>query len=143
MSATVRELFGLVRCECQGCNGRSLTNCHPGCGEGERDKARIRSLIAEGKSKDDVIKAFVSERGDEALTVPLNEGFNKLAWIFPLLTLVLTVPVIGWWVMRKRPASLAKVKDAFPDSESPSGATLSDVELTRLEALERELEALD
>jgi cytochrome c-type biogenesis protein CcmF len=94
-----------VMCTC-GCR-RSLTfcgmaNCH---GEAEQ-MARMREYIAQGKSHDEVLAAFVNDMGAEILMSPPDSGFNRLAWLFPYLLgaagLVTIVMTARRWV---RPAA--------------------------------------
>jgi hypothetical protein len=73
-----------IMCTC-GCR-RSLekcgmTNCH---GEAEQ-MARVRQYIAEGKSYDEVLAAFVRDGGEHMLMAPIDRGFNRLAWMFPYM----------------------------------------------------------
>jgi cytochrome c-type biogenesis protein CcmH/NrfF len=71
-----------IMCTC-GCR-RSLekcgmTNCH---GEASQ-MAAIRRYIAEGKSHDEILAAFVRDAGEHMLMAPIDRGFNRLAWLLP------------------------------------------------------------
>jgi cytochrome c-type biogenesis protein CcmH/NrfF len=44
----------------------------------------LAALIDQGKSRDEIIAAFIGKYGsEEMLAKPLNRGFNRLAWWLP------------------------------------------------------------
>lgn len=51
--------------------------------QAQRERAYIRELIAEGRTKEEVKDALVAEFGDEVLAVPSAEGFDLAAWLVP------------------------------------------------------------
>jgi cytochrome c-type biogenesis protein CcmF len=86
-SALQRELEGEIICMCgsSGCVRASLANCpmRPVCHGHIPQTARIRQLVDEGKTHDQILAAFVSEYGPNVLAVPEDRGFNRLAWMLP------------------------------------------------------------
>jgi cytochrome c-type biogenesis protein CcmH/NrfF len=52
--------------------------------QAEEERAYIRSLIAEGKSKAEIKEALAREYGRDALAVPKAEGFDVTATIVPV-----------------------------------------------------------
>jgi hypothetical protein len=78
-----RRLEGEILCTC-GCR-RALDNCGmPNCHGHEEQTVRLRQYLAEGKDHDAIIAAFIKEfGGQDILAVPVDEGFNRLAWFFP------------------------------------------------------------
>jgi cytochrome c-type biogenesis protein CcmH len=79
--------------------------------QAERERAFIRRLIAEGRTKDEILDALVSEYGQEVLATPDSGGFDLAVWLVPaggvlLAALALGVGVRHW---RHRP------DDAEPD----------------------------
>jgi cytochrome c-type biogenesis protein CcmH/NrfF len=50
----------------------------------ERQRAYIRRLIAEGRSKQQIKDALVAQYGDEVLALPEDDGFNLVAYIAPI-----------------------------------------------------------
>jgi cytochrome c-type biogenesis protein CcmH/NrfF len=63
--------------------------------------AVVRRYIAEGKSYDQILDAFVRDAGEHMLMAPIDRGFNRLAWAVPyalgLLGLgIATVVAIRW-----------------------------------------------
>jgi cytochrome c-type biogenesis protein CcmF len=85
-SEAKRQLEGELMCMCGGCRA-PMNNCPmaPGC-HGLRDQEpKIDAMLAAGSSPELVKAAFVKEYGEAVLLEPPDNGFNKLAWLFPYL----------------------------------------------------------
>lgn len=80
---TAYEAFNLIMTTCSGCAGKSLSYASPSCAPSNADKAVVREMVAEGASLDQVLQHFVDERGEVALAVPPDSGFNRLVWLIP------------------------------------------------------------
>lgn len=85
INAIARDLW------CPLCNGVRLDNCElQAC-------IQMREVIAEkltaGESKEQIKAYFVQQYGDVVLGQPSREGFNLIAWIFPVLAAVVG---LGW-----------------------------------------------
>ena len=80
-----RRLESEIVCTCS-CR-RALDNCGMmNCQGHASQQAKILSHIAAGKDHDAIIAAFVTEfGGQDILSAPIDEGFNRLAWLFPYL----------------------------------------------------------
>jgi len=87
-------------------------------------KEFIAERIAEGDSKQEIIDALVEEFGPSVLAVPPKEGFDLLAWLVPLVAVVVGLMLIPLLVLTWRRRS--------PSSEPIMGTTSPD-ELARLE----------
>jgi cytochrome c-type biogenesis protein CcmH/NrfF len=49
-------------------------------------RQEISGLVAQGKTKDEVIQYHIAKYGSqEPLAAPIDQGFNRLAWLFPYL----------------------------------------------------------
>ncbi len=73
--------------------------------QAERQRAYIRTLIARGRTKDEIVDALVREYGPEVLATPESEGFDLAAWIVPaggILIAALAV-FVGLRRWRRRP----------------------------------------
>src|SRR5919106_3718125 len=72
-------------CGSPGCVRATLANCpmRPACHGHTAQLTRIRQLVAEGKTHDEIVAALVTEHGQAILAVPEDRGFNRLAWMFP------------------------------------------------------------
>ncbi len=95
--ALVNDAFSMVMTTCSGCAGKSLSTASPSCYPSNQDKTRIRNMAAEGMTLDAILGTFVSERGEAALAVPPDGGFNRLAWLVPSCAAIFGVwLIIGW-----------------------------------------------
>ncbi len=82
----------ICTCSCRLPNGTcGMMNC-----EGKATQtAKLRKLIAEGKTRDEIIATFVRDFGSEdVLTRPIDRGFNRLAWLFPYLAAIVAFAAI-------------------------------------------------
>lgn len=94
-----------------------------------RQKELVRSLIAEGRTKDEILDRMVGEYGPNVLAEPRAEGFSLAAWGVPIgagaLGLALAALLLPRW-RRSRPApGLA--------AASPGGPALSPADAARLD----------
>ena len=89
----------------------------------------IRSLIAQGKTEEQIKDALVVEYGDRVLALPREEGFNLAVYLVPiaalLAALALLVVALPRW--RRRTRALAAAGPAAP------GPALSDEDAQRLD----------
>lgn len=134
------ELFGTLRCQCPGCAGATLTNCKPTCGSGRDDRERVRLLLAQGRTPDEIIDIFVEERGDDALAVP--EDSPMTVWIIPIVAVVLGVALVGLAVLGLRRRDRSKPSSTDTESSSSESTELEEEDEYR-RRLEAELRELD
>ncbi len=52
--------------------------------QADQERALIRRLIAEGRSKDEIKDALVAQYGSRVLAAPKAEGFDLTAWVVPI-----------------------------------------------------------
>jgi cytochrome c-type biogenesis protein CcmH len=104
------------------CPGRTLVNCTSG--QSEQWRELIKQKLAQGESKEDIIRHFVEIRGEEILAAPPKRGFALAAWLLPLVVVLngagLIVILTYRWV-RNRPTSTANTAtdpDHVPGAES-------------------------
>lgn len=81
VNAVAKELF------CPVCENTPLDVCPTQACRQWRDQ--IRSLLAEGKTSDEIKQYFVDTYGDRVLNEPPRTGFNWLAYIVPPLVILL------------------------------------------------------
>ena len=92
-NAEYEEAVQAIRCDC-GCHPQSLGDC--ACGYAENLRGEIAGMIEApdgsirmtGKA---VIAKFVAEKGEQILIAPQATGFNLVAWLGPLVGLVLAL----------------------------------------------------
>jgi cytochrome c-type biogenesis protein CcmH len=134
LEARVQKLGKELRCPM--CQGLSIADSSSSAARAQLDK--VRELVAEGRSDQEVREFFVARYGEWALLEPKAEGFNWLVWLGPGL-LVLG----GLFVILKQvggPAAAANANPApSPTPEAPA-TTASEAEDPYLQAVRREME---
>jgi cytochrome c-type biogenesis protein CcmH len=122
------------------CPGRTLLNCTSS--QAEQWREIIRQKLAQGESKEQILRYFVDIGGEGILAAPPKKGFALTAWLLPLFVMVngvgLIVVLTRRWA-RKRPQaqveSMADHNAAAPSSPQPSDPYL--------DRLHRELKEFD
>jgi cytochrome c-type biogenesis protein CcmH len=73
-----------IVCQCGSCRHMLLECASENCGHAAQDRIEIHELLAQGKTRDDVIQYFIQKYGSQvALAAPIDKGFNRLAWALP------------------------------------------------------------
>ena len=93
---------------CPLCNGVRLDNCElQAC-------VQMREVISQkleaGESTQNIKSYFVQQYGDVVLGQPSTQGFNLVAWIFPILAAVVGISWVAYLVVtwrKKQTATLA------------------------------------
>ena len=93
-----------LMCEC-GC-GQVLMECnHVGCTTSEQMRKELKLAMDRGDSDDVILAGFVGKYGPTVLSAPTTTGFNRVAWIMPvvifLAALGAVVLVVRAWKKRK------------------------------------------
>ena len=70
--------------------------------QAEGERALIRKLIAEGKTKDQIKDALVAQYGPRVLATPSGHGFDLLAWIVPGVGILLVAGGLMFAALRLR-----------------------------------------
>ncbi len=93
-----KDVAGELRCPT--CTGLSVLESDAGFSIQIKDQ--VKEQIEAGKSKDDILEFFVERYGPWILREPPKQGFNAIAWIVPILLLVVG-PIAVWaFVWRRR-----------------------------------------
>lgn len=116
-SAHAKELGQKLMCVC-GCN-QILGSCnHVGCTYSHDMMKELEDRIARNEPDDLTLQAFVQEYGPTVLSSPPAKGFNRIAWIapivFPLVALGLLWDVVRRW-KRKGAVATASGPRVSPD----------------------------
>jgi len=103
-----KEIGHRLVCVCGAC-GELLLECnHVGCTYSDRMRNELMAAVTRGDNDDLIQQAFVQEFGPTVLSAPTTSGFDRTAWIFPLLAFALGVTavvfVIRAWKNRPTPA---------------------------------------
>jgi cytochrome c-type biogenesis protein CcmH/NrfF len=103
--------------------------------QADEERAYIRSLIAEGKSKAEIKQALAREYGRDALAVPKAEGFDVTATVVPIGVgvgaLALLVILLPRWRRREKDSPAAPAAAGPPLSAADSARL--DEELRRFD----------
>jgi len=94
-------------CMC-GC-GQVLLECnHVGCPLSDGMRNDLMAAISRGDSDSLVEQSFVQKYGPTVLAAPTTAGFDRAAWIMPVVALVLGFGLVIWvvraWKNRPEPA---------------------------------------
>ena len=74
-----------IICQCGSCRHNLLECESDGCAHGARERVEIHNLLAQGKTRDEVIQYYITKYGSQiALASPIDKGFNRLAWLLPV-----------------------------------------------------------
>ena len=94
-------------CGC-GCNQILLECNHVGCPSSDGMRNELMAAVSRGDSDSLVEQSFVQKYGPTVLAAPTTAGFDRAAWIFPILTfgvgVVAVVFVVRAWKSRPAPA---------------------------------------
>ena len=74
------------------CPGRTLLNCTSS--QAEQWRELIRQKLAQGESKEQILRYFVDIGGESILAMPPKKGFALTAWLLPLFVMVNGVGLI-------------------------------------------------
>ncbi|MDX2015474.1 MAG: cytochrome c-type biogenesis protein CcmH [Myxococcaceae bacterium] len=107
--ARVMRLGKQLRCAV--CQGVSIADSPASMARAQLDK--VRELVAEGKSDDEIYTYFIERYGEWVLLEPTKGGLNAVLWVGPLALLGLGLLVIVLQSKRK-PASPVTSAPAAP-----------------------------
>ena len=105
----------------------------------DSQRAFIRDLIAQGRTKPEIKRALVAEYGPDVLALPEDDGFGITAYAIPLVLGALVIAALALLVprWRRRPAagmsSAAGAGDGADPALSPADAKRLDEDLARYE----------
>jgi cytochrome c-type biogenesis protein CcmH/NrfF len=92
-----------LMCEC-GCNQILLECNHVGCSTSEQMRQELKLSMQRGDKDDVVLAGFVAKYGPPVLSAPTTTGFNRVAWIMPVVVfiagLMAVVLVVRAWKNR-------------------------------------------
>jgi cytochrome c-type biogenesis protein CcmF len=111
-----RSLFSKLKCLCS-CP-HSLQDCGDECGPGVPRRHQIQQMLDQGKSDDEVMSFELASFGQQVLMAPLDQGFNRLAWVLPMGALLLAagglVVVARKWTYQAKIARERAAKEPAP-----------------------------
>lgn len=95
-------------------------------------KMFIAHRIAARDTKSQIEDSLVAQFGEAVLAAPPKHGFNLIAWLLPLIGLVVAAPIVGWAAWR-----WSRARDTGPPAPpsrlDPDTERRIDSELARFE----------
>jgi len=126
LEARVQKLGKELRCPT--CQGMSIADSPASVARAQLDK--IRGLVSDGKTDDEVRAYFVARYGEWILLSPRAAGVNWLVWLGPALLLIIGFAVIVRQIQRhpleRKSASPASGSDEAVEREVRSSAGTDD-----------------
>lgn len=98
--------------------------------QADRERAYIRDLIRQGKDKEQIKAALVSEYGEEVLATPSDDGFGRAAYIVPIVVIVLLAAGLAVTLPRRR----RRTDAGGPSSDEAEAPEISAEDAARLDA---------
>jgi len=82
-----------LMCQC-GC-GQVLLECnHVGCSTSEEMRKELKLSMERGDKDDVVLAGFVAKYGPTVLSAPTTTGFNRVAWIMPVVIFIAALTAV-------------------------------------------------
>jgi cytochrome c-type biogenesis protein CcmF len=134
-----KQLEGDIMCTC-GCRA-PLNDCQmgPTCHGLQEQNAKLDKFLAAGMDRDAVRAAFVQDYGSQAVLMePLDQGFNRLAWLLPYLFGAVGLGLIVTMAMR-----WSRQPGGSQAAETPAAADRSEADESLSTRLDDELRDLD
>ncbi len=120
---------------CPICQGVRLDACEQKVCQQMRDM--IDEMLKEGKSKDEIINEFVDQYGVVILGEPPKQGINLMAWLMPVLLVLVGLGFAFWmskkWTQKKSAPAAAETPPQGPGAEPNADAVTDDDYLARVE----------
>jgi cytochrome c-type biogenesis protein CcmF len=126
-----KELWREIICMCGGCGRKRIGDfC---CAKAASMRAEVSSLLDQGKTREEIYQYFIAQYGSqEPLGAPIDEGFNRLAWLFPYLVgasgAVAVALVARRWSRRDRIVAVAGLPAEDPTLRSRLDDELRDLD---------------
>jgi cytochrome c-type biogenesis protein CcmH len=95
-------------------------------GIAEQMREEVRTMVAAGESRDEILDHFVAQYGERILATPRPEGFNLLVYILPWVALIAGAWIL-WILIKKLRAPITEKSSV--DSPDPRYASIIEKEL--------------
>jgi cytochrome c-type biogenesis protein CcmH len=103
-----KEIGHQLTCVCGGCHDILLECNHVGCTYSDNMRNELMAAVTRGDSDSLVEQAFVQKYGPTVLAAPTTSGFDRTAWIMPIVALLVGLAIllliIHSWKNRPAPA---------------------------------------
>jgi cytochrome c-type biogenesis protein CcmH/NrfF len=107
------EAARTILCDC-GCHPQSVHDCV--CGRAAEMREEIHGLAVSGMTGEEIVARYVERHGPQIRVTPTATGFNLVAWVGPLVGLVLCSVGLAFLLRRwtRRPKADAAPVPAPP-----------------------------
>ena len=85
---------------CPVCDGQTLDQSQSLIAEDMKNS--IKEKIAEGYNEEEIKNYFVDRYGENVLAYPSTTGFNLLAYLVPILGLILSILIFTFYIRRQK-----------------------------------------
>ena len=141
-----RRVFQQLKCLCGDCL-HALDECGGECGPGNRRRQEVQRLIDEGKNDQQILDWEVAKYGQQVLRVPIDRGFNRLAWVLPYGAFVAAagalVVIARRWTKRGASANAPLPSGGAASTPADAAGALDPDDAKYAEKLDDELDELD
>ncbi len=102
-------------------------------GIAEEMKAEIRKMLSDGKTKQAILDFYVQKDGMRVLSIPRQEGFNRLSYLMPIVFMVIGLVIVGFFIRKWKHSQQAQTATANPTNALLPEAGLDPVMSARIE----------
>src|SRR4051794_3854717 len=112
-----------IVCTCGACGHQTLAECRKDpCGTSHEMRGQLAAMIDQNMNHDQIIQAFITKYGtEEMLGAPLDQGFSRLAWLFPYLVGATSAIAVGFAAVK-----WTRKPDAGTSAAAPLDAALEE-----------------
>jgi cytochrome c-type biogenesis protein CcmH/NrfF len=141
-SALEKDLQKSIICMCGTCGRQLVGECT--CGYAAEMRAEIANLVKMGLTRDQVLQYYIQKHGSqEPLAMPVDKGFNRLAWFLPYVLGATGLLVVGVAALRwSRHPKGVETADTTA-APAPAAPSKTDAEKELEARLDDELRDLD
>ena len=133
-TALEKDLQQSLICMCGTCGRQLVGECT--CGYAAEMRAEIANLVKMGLTREQVLDYYIKKYGSqEPLAMPIDSGFNRLAWLLPYVMGAAGLSLVGVAAMKwsRRPAAAAPSARAAAPAADPELEQRLDDELRDLD----------
>ena len=127
-----KDMQAEIICMCGTCGRKKIGECT--CQMAADMRGDLSTLIQAGKTRTEIIDVFVKKYGSqEVLAQPIDEGFNRLAWLLPYATGLIGIAAIGGVAVRWSRRGTHNTADTSPAAMDAAMESRLDDELRDLD----------
>ena len=74
-------------------------------------RGQIRQMLANGRTRDQILQAYVDSYGDKILSSPPTRGFHLLSYLLPAFALLAGALLVAAFLRRHRPTEVPRARE--------------------------------